>query len=73
MPWTASSHGRLGPKGLFGWQGQLRDRLTAPLVRKGGELVETSWEEAMGLVVERSRGLLDEKGPLSHGFYTSGS
>ena len=35
------NHGRLGPKGLFGWQGQLRDRLDRPLVRRGGRLVET--------------------------------
>jgi ferredoxin-nitrate reductase len=64
--------GRLGPKGLFGWQGQLRDRLTHPLVRKNGALVETGWDEAMELVVSRSRALLDEKGALSHAFYTSG-
>jgi anaerobic selenocysteine-containing dehydrogenase len=64
--------GRLGPKGLFGWQGQLRDRITRPLVRKDGELVETSWDEAMELVVSRSRALLEDKGPLSHAFYTSG-
>jgi anaerobic selenocysteine-containing dehydrogenase len=64
--------GHLGPKGLYGWQGQLRDRLTTPLVRRNGTLVEASWEEAMGMVVERSRGLLETKGPLSHAFYTSG-
>ncbi len=66
------SRGRLGPKGLFGWQGQLRDRITTPLVRRDGQLVEATWDEAMGLVVERSRALLDAKGPLSHAFYTSG-
>ena len=66
------NHGRLGPKGLLGWQGQLRDRLERPLVRRGGRLVETGWEEAMALVVDRSRRLLDTKGPLSHAFYTSG-
>ena len=66
------NRGRLGPKGLLGWQGQLEDRLTTPLVRRGGVLVEASWDEAMGLVVETSRALLDSKGPLSHGFYTSG-
>ena len=66
------SHGRLGPKGLFGWQGQLRDRLEHPLVRRGGDLVQASWDEAMDLVVRRSRELLDDKGPLSHAFYTSG-
>jgi ferredoxin-nitrate reductase len=66
------NHGRLGPKGLYGWQGQQHGRLATPLVRRDGELREASWEEAMGLVVERSRALLKDKGPLSHGFYTSG-
>jgi anaerobic selenocysteine-containing dehydrogenase len=68
------NHGRLGPKGLFGsWQGMTNgDRLTRPLVRVGGELVETDWETAMARIVERSTMLLAEKGPLSHGFYTSG-
>ncbi|HEY0486799.1 MAG TPA: molybdopterin-dependent oxidoreductase [Mycobacteriales bacterium] len=67
------NHGRLGPKGLFGWQGQQRDRLTTALVRDAsGVLVETSYDEAMDLVVRCSRELLDAKGPLSHGFYTSG-
>ncbi len=66
------NHGRLGPKGLLGWQGQLRDRLERPLVRRGGDLVETGWDEAMELVAGRSRELLDAKGPLSHAFYTSG-
>jgi anaerobic selenocysteine-containing dehydrogenase len=66
------NHGRLGPKGLYGWQGQLHDRLTAPLVREGGRLVETDWETAMARVVERSRSLLEGKGPLSHAFFTSG-
>jgi ferredoxin-nitrate reductase len=35
------NHGRL-PKGLYGWQGQLRDRLTRPMIRKGSELIEAS-------------------------------
>ncbi len=68
------NHGRLGPKGLFGsWQGvDNRDRLTRPLIRVDGELVETDWDTAMNRIVERSRELLDTKGPLSHGFYTTG-
>jgi ferredoxin-nitrate reductase len=65
--------GRLGPKDLFGWQANNSpDRLTRPLVRKNGELVETSWDEAMGAIVERSKQLLEEKGPLAFGFYTTG-
>ncbi|TFC39144.1 nitrate reductase [Cryobacterium sp. TMT2-14] len=68
------NHGRLGPKGLFGsWQGMSNgDRLTRPLIRIGGELVETDWDTAMSRIVERSRQLLADKGPLSHAFYTSG-
>jgi anaerobic selenocysteine-containing dehydrogenase len=66
------NHGRLGPKGLYGWQGQLHDRLTRPMIRRGSTLVEASWDEAMDLITSRSRELLDSKGPLSHGFYTSG-
>jgi anaerobic selenocysteine-containing dehydrogenase len=64
--------GRLGPKGLLGWQGQQRDRLLSPLVRRGGRLQEASWDEAMDLVASRSRELLEAKGPLTHAFYTSG-
>jgi anaerobic selenocysteine-containing dehydrogenase len=66
------NHGRLGPKGLYGWQGQLHDRLTRPMIRNGTTLVEASWDEAMDLITTRSRELLDSKGPLSHAFYTSG-
>src|SRR4051812_37902929 len=37
--------GRLGPKGLFGWQANnAHDRLTRPLVREGSELVESDWD-----------------------------
>jgi len=67
------NHGRLDPKDLFGWQANNSpDRLTKPLVRKNGELVEASWEEAMGRVVERSKQLLAEESPSSFGFYTTG-
>jgi ferredoxin-nitrate reductase len=66
------NHGRLGPKGLYGWQGQLHDRLTRPLIRNGTGFVEASWDEAMNLITSISKELLETKGPLSHGFYTSG-
>ncbi|MFF9571603.1 molybdopterin oxidoreductase family protein [Streptomyces sp. NPDC014685] len=67
------NRGRLGPKDLFGWQANASpDRLTRPLVREGGRLVEADWETAMGRVVSRSRELLGEQGPGSIGFYTSG-
>jgi anaerobic selenocysteine-containing dehydrogenase len=68
------NRGRLGPKGLYGsWQGEThKDRLTRPLIRVDGQLVETDWDTAMARIVDRSRDLLADKGPLSHGFYTSG-
>jgi anaerobic selenocysteine-containing dehydrogenase len=68
------NHGRLGPKGLYGstpWASS-PDRLTRPMIREGGHLVETDWDTAMGRIVEVSKRLLDENGPLTHGFYTSG-
>jgi anaerobic selenocysteine-containing dehydrogenase len=67
------NHGRLGPKDLFGWQAtQSPDRLTTPLVRENGRLVETDWDTAMDRVVARTRELLAERGPSSIGFYTTG-
>jgi ferredoxin-nitrate reductase len=67
------NRGRLGPKGLYGWQANgSPDRLSRPLIRRDGQLQEASWDEAMGLIVARSRELLESMGPLSLGFYTSG-
>jgi anaerobic selenocysteine-containing dehydrogenase len=67
------NHGRLGPKGLYGWQANnAEDRLLHPLVRRDGELREASWDEAMDRVVARSRELLASKGSGALGFYTSG-
>ncbi len=65
--------GRLGPKDLFGWQANnSEDRLKKPLVRKNGELVEAGWDEAFDRIVGESKRLLEEKGPLAFGFYTTG-
>jgi formate dehydrogenase major subunit/formate dehydrogenase alpha subunit len=38
------------------------DRLTTPLVRRAGELVPASWDEALGLVVERLRDVQSRHG-----------
>ena len=68
------NHGRLDPKDLYGWQAVgSPDRLTRPLARQGGELVETDWDTAMGRIVERSKQLLGGPGGWGHfGFYTTG-
>ena len=67
------NHGRLGVKDLYGWQANSSpDRLTRPLIRENGRLVETDWDTAMNRVVGRTRELLDEQGASAIGFYTSG-
>jgi anaerobic selenocysteine-containing dehydrogenase len=63
------NRGRLGVKDLYGWQANgSRDRLTEPLIRRSGALQPASWDEAMELIVERSRALPAD----AVGFYTSG-
>ncbi|MCC9742959.1 molybdopterin oxidoreductase family protein [Streptomyces sp. MNU89] len=67
------SHGRLGPKGLYGWQAvNSPDRLTRPLVRVAGRLEPADWDTALRAVTDRSRQVLAEHGPLAMAFYTSG-
>src|SRR3954465_11104455 len=68
------NRGRLDPKDLYGWQAHHSDdRLTHPLLRGGGRLVETDWDDAMGRVVSRSKELLEGPGGWGRvGFYTSG-
>jgi anaerobic selenocysteine-containing dehydrogenase len=48
------------------------DRLTSPLLRKGGELVPVSWEEALGFVAERLLAIRRESGPAAIFHYRSG-
>ena len=53
------NHGRLGPKGLYGWQANgAADRLLHPWSATAARLVETGWDQAMERIVERSRALL---------------
>ncbi|ALA59246.1 molybdopterin oxidoreductase family protein [Nitrospira moscoviensis] len=68
-----TNHGRLGPKGLHGWAANhSADRLTTPLIRRKGELQPASWDEAMDLIVRRSKELIDRHTGNSIAFYTSG-
>ncbi|HEY8611591.1 MAG TPA: nitrate reductase [Roseomonas sp.] len=67
------NRGRLGPKGLHGWEANNSpDRLTKPLVRRAGRLHEATWDEAMGLIVRRTREIMERYGAGGIGFYTSG-
>jgi len=59
----ATNHGWLSDKERFGFEylGS-EERLRAPLVRKGGRLVEVDWVEALELVAERIGLTRDEDG-----------
>jgi formate dehydrogenase alpha subunit len=57
------NHGRLCVKGRFGYDFIHRDdRLKHPLIRKNGEFVQSSWDEALGLVAERFSQIKDKYG-----------
>jgi len=65
--------GRLGPKGLNGWgANNSTDRLTRPLIRRNGQLAPASWDEAMNLLVTRTKDIRDRHTARAIGFYTSG-
>lgn len=69
----AVNRGRLGPKGLHGWiANHSKDRLTQPLIRKKNKLKQATWDEAMDLIVERSKAIIKKHTALGIGFYTSG-
>lgn len=65
--------GRLGPKGLNGWEANNSpDRLLHPLVRKGGKLRQATWDEAMDLLIERTHQVRERYNASAIGFYTTG-
>ncbi|MFC0677935.1 molybdopterin oxidoreductase family protein [Lysobacter korlensis] len=67
------NRGRLGPKGLHGWEANNNpDRLTTPLIKRNGTFEPANWDEAMQLIVERAQQLEKQYTASSIGFYTSG-
>jgi anaerobic selenocysteine-containing dehydrogenase len=65
--------GRLGPKGLHGWEANhSADRLLRPLIRNHAGLQEASWDEAMELIVRRTKGVRERYTASAIGFYTTG-
>lgn len=67
-----ANKGNLCVKGRFGYDFiHAKDRLTKPLMRKNGELVPATWDEAMGHVAERLLEIRDTYGPDSIGFLVS--
>lgn len=67
------NHGRLGPKGLHGWvANNSPERLTRPLVRREGRLEEASWDEAMDLIISRTKEVRDRYTSGAIGIYNTG-
>jgi formate dehydrogenase alpha subunit len=64
--------GNLCVKGKFGlYFVNHPDRLTSPLIRKNGSLVEADWEEALSLVAERLGAIKKKHGPDAIGGLSS--
>ncbi len=64
--------GYLCVKGRFG-TGFIHseDRLTKPLVRKDGQLIETDWDEALSTIAENLKKTKQEQGSDAIGFLAS--
>jgi len=59
-------------KGKWGWDFvNSEERLTKPLIRKGDEFVESTWEEALNLVAEKLGTIKETYGPDSIGYIAS--
>ncbi len=67
-----SSKGEACIKGREGWRHLYSDgRLTQPLIRKDGELVPASWDEALDLVASKMTRIKDEHGGDAFGVFSS--
>lgn len=67
-----SSKGEACIKGREGWRHVYSDkRITHPLIRKDGELVPASWDEALDLVASKMTQIKDEHGSGAFGVFSS--
>lgn len=74
--WPVKNHPvSLGKLCIKGWNATAfvyhPDRLTTPLIRKNGELVEATWDEALTLVADKLSAVKAESGPDSVGILCS--
>ena len=60
------------PKDFIAGRPNSQDRLIKPLLRKEGKLLATTWEEAMNLIVAKSKEIIAKQTGVGIGFYTSG-
>ncbi len=69
----AHNRGRLCIKGLMNKEIlYTQDRALYPMIRKNGELVRATWDEAMTVVADRFRDAIAKHGPDSVAYYGSG-
>lgn len=67
-----SSHGETCIKGALGWGYVYSDkRIKDPMVRKDGELVPVSWDEALDYIADRFNAIKAEHGPDALGCFSS--
>ncbi len=67
-----SSKGEACIKGREGWRHLYSERrLTTPLIRKDGELVPASWDEALDLVASKMTEIKGEHGGDAFGVFSS--
>ncbi len=69
---AAPNYGSLCVKGRYGFDFiSSPERLTKPLIKKDGEFVESSWDEALDLVAGKFNEIKEEHGSDSLGVFTS--
>lgn len=60
----APNKGRLCVKGRFGYDFiYSKERLTSPLIKEGDNFREASWDEALDLVADRFKNIIEKHGP----------
>ncbi len=66
------NRGQLCIKGRSGYQYiNHPDRLNKPLIKRDGEFVEASWDEALDLVASKFKNIIEESGPKALGGLSS--
>ena len=68
----AVNQGSLCIKGRYGYEFiHHKDRITAPLIRRNGELQPASWDEALGYVATKLTEIRERHGASSLGVFSS--
>ncbi|MBV6395017.1 MAG: putative formate dehydrogenase [Anaerolineales bacterium] len=69
---SPANRGNLCVKGRFGYDFiHAKDRLSRPMIRRDGELVSATWEEALGYAAGRLLEIREQYGADSIGFLVS--